>query len=165
MRHSHGLKTRATSMVTAYIAFGSNLGDREAHIRAALAKIGRTPGVRVSAISSFLENPAVGMGENAPAFLNGVIAVETTMEPRALLDRLLHIERDLGRERSDKWSPRTIDLDLLLHGDRVIDEEGLTIPHPRMHERRFVLAPLAEIAPDALHPILRRSMRDLLDNQ
>jgi len=150
--------------MTAYIAFGSNLGNREAHVRAALAKIGRTPGVRMTAISSFLENPAVGMGDSAPAFLNGVAAIETTLEPRALLDRLLHIERELGRERSDKWSPRTIDLDLLLYGDRVIDEEGLSIPHPRMHERRFVLAPLAEIAPDLLHPTLHRSMRNLLSD-
>lgn len=146
----------------AYIALGANLGDRAGNIARALERLKDSPGIRVRKVSTMLENPAVGGPPDAPPFLNGVAEIETTLPARELLGILLRIERDLGRERHRKWDPRTIDLDLLLYGDRVIDEPELTIPHPRMHERRFVLSPLVEIAPNALHPLLRRTFAQLL---
>src|SRR3954466_772572 len=120
---------------TAFVALGANLGDREANIRRAVELLGETEGIAVAQVSSLLENPAIGGPEDSPAFLNGVAKVETTLDPRALLDRLLQIEKELGRERRDRWEPRPIDLDLLLYGDRTVNEDNLTIPHPRMHER------------------------------
>ena len=148
---------------TAYIALGANLGDRQENLHAALEHLNATAGVRVTRVSSFLENPAVGGPAGSPPFLNAAAELETTLDPRALLGRLLQIERELGRERRQKWGPRTIDLDLLLYGDRVIDEPDLKVPHPLMHERRFVLHPLAEIAPGAVHPVLSLRVDALLD--
>ena len=148
--------------IPAYVAFGANLGDRAATIGQALDQLGAHPQIEVIKVSSLLENPAVGGPPDSPAFLNGVAEVSTTLSPRELLQTLLAIERRLGRERHRKWDPRTIDLDLLAYGDRVIDEPELRVPHPRMHEREFVLAPLAEIAPDAVHPRLMQSFTQLL---
>lgn len=137
-----------TQPVTAYIALGANLGDRAANIRAACDALDGTPGTRLIAASSLMENPAVGLGADAPPFLNGVAAVETLLEPHALLDRLLEIERTLGRDRRDATpQSRPIDLDLLLYGDLVLNTPTLTLPHPRMRERPFVMQPLREIAP------------------
>jgi 2-amino-4-hydroxy-6-hydroxymethyldihydropteridine diphosphokinase len=133
-------------MTRAYVGLGANLGDREATIRAAVAAL---PGVL--AVSSLRETEPVGVTDQ-PRFLNGVAALETELSARDLLDTLLALERRLGRERRERWGPRTIDLDLLLFGQEAIDEPGLTVPHPRLHERRFALEPLAEIAPDALIP-------------
>jgi 2-amino-4-hydroxy-6-hydroxymethyldihydropteridine diphosphokinase len=147
----------------AFIAVGANLGDRAATIRAALNALGRTKGIRVVLVSRLIENPAVGGPAGAPLFLNGAAELWTTLDPHALLATLLDIERGLGRERRQKWAPRTIDLDLLLYDDRVIRSEDLTVPHPLMHERDFVLTPLAEIAPDVVHPILRKTIRALCD--
>jgi 2-amino-4-hydroxy-6-hydroxymethyldihydropteridine diphosphokinase len=130
----------------AYIGLGSNLGDREGSIRAAAALIDAR---RLSAI---VETEPWG-NEHQPKFLNAVAEVETELEPRQLLDQLLEVERQLGRERDGThWGPRAIDLDLLLHGQRTLDEPGLTVPHPYLHERLFVLEPLAELAPDAVVP-------------
>jgi 2-amino-4-hydroxy-6-hydroxymethyldihydropteridine diphosphokinase len=148
--------------VIAYIALGANLGDRRANIERAIDLLRATAGIRVRKVSSLLENDAVGGPTNSPAFLNAAVEVDTTTSPRELLTRLLAIERELGRERREKWGPRPIDLDLLLFGGQVIDEPDLKVPHPLMHERRFVLAPLAEIAPQALHPTLGKAVRDLL---
>jgi 2-amino-4-hydroxy-6-hydroxymethyldihydropteridine diphosphokinase len=145
----------------AFIAVGANLGDREATIRAALDALGRTPGIEVIRTSSLMENPAVGGPEGSPPFLNGAAALATSLQPRELLARLLEIERSLGRERHQKWAPRTIDLDLLLYDDLVLRADELTIPHPLMHERDFVLLPLAEIAADVVHPRLRTSIGEL----
>ncbi len=148
--------------VTAYIALGANLGDRRANIEAAIEKLKDTPGIESLRPSSLFENPAVGGPEDSPAFLNAVVELTTTLDPEALLDRLLQIERELGRERREKWGPRLIDLDLLLYGEQVIHTDHLTVPHPLMHQRRFVLEPLAELNPHLLHPVLKRSAADLL---
>jgi len=130
----------------AYVGVGANLGDREATIRAALAAL---PGV--VAVSELRETAPVGVVDQPP-FLNGAAALETELSPRELLDALLEVERRLGRERRERWGPRTIDLDLLLHGDDVVDEPGLTVPHPRLHERRFALEPLLDLDPDLVVP-------------
>jgi 2-amino-4-hydroxy-6-hydroxymethyldihydropteridine diphosphokinase len=125
----------------AYIGLGSNLGDRESMITRAADLIG------AARLSTIRETEPWGFADQ-PRFLNAVAEVDTALEPRVLLDRLLAVERELGRERDDRrWGPRTIDLDLLLYGDRVVDEPGLTVPHPRLLERAFALEPLAELAP------------------
>ncbi|MCU1464832.1 MAG: 2-amino-4-hydroxy-6-hydroxymethyldihydropteridine pyrophosphokinae [Actinomycetia bacterium] len=149
--------------VIAYIAIGANEGDRRANIHLAIAKIEATEGVRVSKVSSLLDNPAIGGPKSSGDFLNAVVEVHTTLPARFLLARLLEVERELGRIRREKWGPRVIDLDLILYGQEVIAEEGLHVPHPLMHTRKFVLHPLAEIAPDARHPVLKMSARELLD--
>jgi len=131
----------------AYLGLGSNLGDREALLRAAIAALDATPGVRVTSISSLYETPPWGPVPQGP-YLNACVALDTTLSPRELLTLCLAIERDHGRERAIRWGPRTLDMDVLLYGDESIDEEGLIVPHPRMAERAFVLVPLAEIAPD-----------------
>ncbi len=133
-------------MTRAYIGVGANLGDREATIRAAL---GALPGV--VGVSQLRETDPVGVVDQPP-FLNGAVALETELSPRELLDALLAVERELGRERRERWGPRTIDLDLLLYGDETIDEPGLTVPHPRLHERRFALEPLLDLDPDLAIP-------------
>ena len=133
-------------MTRAYIGVGANLGDREATIRDALAAL---PGV--VGVSQLRETDPVGVVDQPP-FLNGAVALETELAPRELLDALLAVERELGRERRERWGPRTIDLDLLLYGDETIDEPGLTVPHPRLHERRFALEPLLDLDPDVAIP-------------
>lgn len=145
----------------AFIAVGANLGDREGTIRAALSALDVTPGIRVVRVSPLLENPAVGGPEGAPPFLNGAAELATTLSPHDLLARLLEIERTLGRQRRQKWAPRTIDLDLLLYGEQVVNTPDLKVPHPLMHERDFVLTPLAAIAPDVVHPVLHVSVSEL----
>jgi 2-amino-4-hydroxy-6-hydroxymethyldihydropteridine diphosphokinase len=130
----------------AYVGLGANLGNREGSIRRAADLLG------VVRLSTIRETEPWGYVDQ-PAFLNAVAELETELAPRALLDRLLEVERELGRTREGpRWGPRTIDLDLLLYGDLRLDEPGLTVPHPRLHERLFVLEPLAELAPDAAVP-------------
>jgi 2-amino-4-hydroxy-6-hydroxymethyldihydropteridine diphosphokinase len=134
----------------AYVGVGANLGDREATIRAAIEAL-----PDVVAVSALRETEPFGV-TGQPPYLNGAVALETELAPRELLDRLLEIERSLGRERREpghvRWAPRTIDLDLLVYGDATVDEPGLTVPHPRLHERRFVLEPLAELDPGLVVP-------------
>ena len=145
-----------------YLGLGSNLGDRQANLEAALARLADLG--TVTARSSFYETEPMEVPAQ-PWFLNAALALETELMPRQLLARLLDIERSLGRKRiaTQSKGPRTIDLDILLFGTSVVDTAGLTIPHPAMHLRRFVLEPLAEIAPDARHPVFKRSIRELRD--
>jgi 2-amino-4-hydroxy-6-hydroxymethyldihydropteridine diphosphokinase len=136
----------------AYVGLGANLGDRAATIRAAVEHLRREPGVTVVAVSSVRETDPVGLLDQ-PRFLNAAAALETELSPRELLDRLLGIERRLGRTREGpRFGPRTIDLDLLLYGDEQIEEPGLQVPHPRLHERLFALEPLLELDPALVVP-------------
>jgi 2-amino-4-hydroxy-6-hydroxymethyldihydropteridine diphosphokinase len=136
----------------AYVGLGANLGDRDSSLRRALELLAADPALELVAVSAFRETDPVGVLEQ-PRFLNAVAAVETALPPRGLLDRLLAIEAELGRSRTgERFGPRTIDLDLLLHGEAVVDEPGLAVPHPRLHERRFALEPLAELDPHLVVP-------------
>ncbi|HKO21408.1 MAG TPA: 2-amino-4-hydroxy-6-hydroxymethyldihydropteridine diphosphokinase [Candidatus Eisenbacteria bacterium] len=145
----------------AYVGLGSNLGEREATLREALARLGELDGIEVTAISSFRETDPVG-NVDQPRFVNAAAALETSLGPRELLDSLLEVERILGRDRSreERWGPRTIDLDLLLYGGETVDEPGLEVPHPRLAERAFVLEPLLELDPGLRLP-QGRALRDL----
>lgn len=130
----------------AYVGLGSNLGDREHTLRAAIDRLSATPRVEVVAVSSLRETDPVGPVTEQPRFLNGAVLLETSLTPRELLDRLHRIEAELGRKREGpSGGPRTLDLDLLLYGDETVDEPGLQVPHPRLHERAFVLEPLEEL--------------------
>jgi 2-amino-4-hydroxy-6-hydroxymethyldihydropteridine diphosphokinase len=136
----------------AYVGLGANLGDRLATLRRALEVLRATAGIDVARVSAFRETAPVGFTDQ-PDFLNGAVALDTELAPRALLQRLLEIERELGRTRTGpRFGPRTIDLDLLLYGEVELDEPGLTVPHPRLHERRFALEPLAELEPALVVP-------------
>lgn len=139
----------------AYVGLGANLGERRRTIESAVASLRRAEGIEVVLVSRLIETSPVGPVEQ-PAFLNGVVKLRTTRPARDLLEVCLSIERAHGRnrEREQRWGPRVLDLDLLLFGDLAIDEPGLHVPHPRLHERGFVLVPLSEIAPQARHPRL-----------
>jgi len=143
------------------VGLGSNLGEREATLWKALEGLGATEGIEVVAVSSFRETDPVGVVDQ-PRFVNAAVALETSLRPRELLERLLDVERSLGRDRAveERWGPRTLDLDLLLYGGETIDEPGLEVPHPRLAERAFVLEPLLELDPDLRLPD-GRPLRDL----
>lgn len=145
----------------AYLGLGTNLGDRLVNLRAALAALPQT--VRVGRVSQVYETEPWGYLDQ-PKFLNLVAAVETNLAPLDLLAVVKEIEQRLGRKQTFRYGPRQIDIDILLYGDRVISEPGLEIPHPRLVERAFVLVPLAELAPDRIHPQISRSMSDLLQD-
>ncbi len=129
------------------LGLGSNVGDREGNIRAAVAKLAAWPGLAVTRVSSLYETAPVGYTDQ-PDFLNAVACVETSLSPQELLTACLAVEKDLGRERKVRWGPRTIDIDVLLYDEVTLATPELTLPHPRLHERAFVLVPLAELAPD-----------------
>ena len=148
-------------MSLVFLALGTNLGDRLANLRAALDALRATPGIRILAQSPIYETPAWGY-EDQPAFLNMVVQAETDLEPRPLLTRLKEIERDLGRMPTFHWGPRLIDIDILFYGNLTLDTPELVIPHPRLHERAFVLVPLADLAPELLHPVLHQTVSQLL---
>ena len=139
-------------MTRAYVGLGANLGDRERTLRAAVDALAVVDGVEVVSVSLLRDTEPVGVGQQ-PLYLNGAAELETTLTARELLDRLLAVEERFGRVRiPGEHGPRTLDLDLLLYGDQMIEEPGLTVPHPRLHERRFVLEPLAELAPGLVVP-------------
>ena len=147
-------------MVTAYLGLGANLGEREANIKKALAELVGTGACRITRVSSIYETDPVGI-EEQPDFLNAVAEIETELEPLELLYAIRSVERSIGREKTFKWGPRFIDIDILLYGDTCLTEESLEIPHPEMHHRAFVLMPLAEIAPMAKHPKLELTARQM----
>lgn len=138
-------------MPSAFIGIGANLGERERSIQDALRLLEAHAGIDVVAVSKIRETDPVGVVDQ-PRFLNAVAKVQTTLSPRVLLDRLLGIERELGRVRVERYGPRTIDLDLLVYGDEVVDEPGLRVPHARLHERKFVLEPLNDLDPGLVVP-------------
>ena len=152
-------------MTRAYVGLGANLGERELTIHRAVELLGAMPGIEVVAVSRLRETDPVGY-EDQPRFLNGAAALDTELSPRELLDRLLAVERELGRVRGDgpRFGPRAIDLDLLLFGREVVEEDGLAVPHPRLAERRFALEPLHELDPGLTLPD-GRAVRDLLASQ
>jgi 2-amino-4-hydroxy-6-hydroxymethyldihydropteridine diphosphokinase len=145
--------------VNVAIALGSNLGDRERHLRSAIEAL--RPSIRNLTLSTFHETAPVGVGDQ-PSFLNAAAVGETPLSARALLDLLLSTEHAFGRERPFAGAPRTLDLDLILYGSETIDEPGLIVPHPRFRERRFVLEPLAEVAAGWKDPVTGRTVEELL---
>lgn len=148
-------------MNTAYLLIGGNLGDRAAYLQTALKRIEETCGA-ISHYSSIYETAAWG-NTDQPSFFNQAVVLSTTLSPAALMDQLLAIELEMGRIRTQKYGPRTIDLDILMIDKLVVDSEKLTIPHPQMHNRRFALLPLAEIAPTLYHPNMGLTVAELLD--
>jgi 2-amino-4-hydroxy-6-hydroxymethyldihydropteridine diphosphokinase len=157
-----GAARRKVMEKTVYLGLGSNQGDRRALIEDAVARLGKLG--KVQARSSLYETEPVEMA-GQPWFLNCALALETDLMPKQLLTAVLRIEQEMGRRRAAgaRKGPRTIDIDILLFAASVVETAGLTIPHPALHQRRFVLEPLAEIAPEARHPVLQRSIRELRD--
>jgi 2-amino-4-hydroxy-6-hydroxymethyldihydropteridine diphosphokinase len=149
--------------VVAYIGLGSNLGNRQEYLDRAIQAFQDHADLSVRQVSSYYETDPEGGPPGQPNFINAVAEIETDLEPQELMDQLLDIERELGRVRREKYDPRTIDLDLLLYDDSIVDEPDLKIPHPRMHERGFVLEPMAEIGPNVVHPVLGDTMAELWD--
>ena len=143
-----------------YLSLGSNVGDRAANLKTAIERLGKLG--KVMSVSSFYETEPVEFAAQ-PWFLNCVVELDTEKMPKQLLVAILEIEKEMGRRRVLKKGPRTLDIDILLFGNSIVKMTGLTIPHPAMHERRFVLEPLAEIAPEARHPVLNRTVRELRD--
>jgi 2-amino-4-hydroxy-6-hydroxymethyldihydropteridine diphosphokinase len=138
-------------MAKAYVGLGANLGPKEVTLLRAVDLIAAEDGIEVLELSELRETAPVGVVDQ-PEFLNGALALETSLAPRELLDVLLRVEQELGRVRGERWGPRTIDLDLLVYGDETVDEPGLRVPHPRLHERRFALEPLADLEPELQIP-------------
>src|SRR5438270_3453353 len=145
-----------------YLSLGSNLGDREKHLCEAISRLGELGVIRK--VSAYYETQPVEVQTEQPWFLNCALAIETELMPLAFLGRMLAVEQSMGRIRTEPKGPRTIDLDIIFFGDDILDTPELTVPHPAMHQRRFVLGPLAEIAPTVVHPVLRRTVREMLDS-
>lgn len=146
-----------------YIGIGSNVGNREENCRVALTEIRELPGCIIAAASEWYLTRPVGV-EDQEWYVNGVVALDTSDSARSLLGKLRAIEEKMGRVRKVRWEPRVIDLDILLFGDQIINAQDLTVPHPRMHERRFVLLPLTRLAPRLVHPALGSTVAELLED-
>lgn len=144
-----------------YIGVGSNLGDKLDNCRKAIDRVGKISGCRLTSQSDFFRTSPVGV-EGHGWYVNSVFSIEADITAYRLLKSLLAVEMDLGRERKKKWDPRTIDLDILLYGQTVMDEKELTIPHPYMHLRKFVLLPMSQLIPDMVHPVLGKTIAELL---
>ncbi|MCR2042945.1 2-amino-4-hydroxy-6-hydroxymethyldihydropteridine diphosphokinase [Anaerosalibacter massiliensis] len=149
-------------MNTVYISFGSNIGYREKAIEDALYLINQN-GMKITRMSNIFETEPYGYTKQ-PIFLNGVVEVETELSCRNVLERLLYIEKKIGRVRKFKWSPRIIDLDIIFFNDALYNEEDLKVPHPDMQNRDFVLKPLCDICPDFIHPVFKKTIKELLDD-
>jgi 2-amino-4-hydroxy-6-hydroxymethyldihydropteridine diphosphokinase len=145
-----------------YLSLGSNLGDREKYLREAVSRLGELGVIRQ--VSAFYETQPVEVRGEQPWFLNCALAMETELTPLVFLSQMLAVEQSMGRIRREPKGPRTIDIDIVFFANDVLDTPELTVPHPAMHQRRFVLEPLAEIAPALVHPVLQRTVRDLLDS-
>jgi len=145
-----------------YLSLGSNLGDSERYLREAISRLQELGVIRQ--VSAFYETQPVEVHGEQPWFLNCALAMETELMPLEFLRRMLAVEQSMGRIRTEPKGPRTIDIDILLFGNDVLDTPELTVPHPAMHQRRFVLEPLAEIAPSVMHPVFKRTIRELLDS-
>jgi 2-amino-4-hydroxy-6-hydroxymethyldihydropteridine diphosphokinase len=157
------LKKR-TGPVTVYLGLGSNVGDREEYIEQSVFLLEKNPSITVTRRSTNYETEAEGGGDQPP-FINAAVEIKTTLTPHKLLEICQEIESALGRERELEWGPRTIDIDILLFGGQIISDDKLQIPHPLMHERLFVLKPLREIAPNAIHPVLEKTVESLFDEK
>lgn len=147
-------------MTDVFLGLGSNVGDRENQLKKAIRLLDEQPGIKVVKVSSFYETEPVGYVDQ-PDFLNLCVEIQTELSPKAVLESGLAIEQQLHRVRKERWGPRTLDIDILLYGDQIIEEEDLTIPHPRMTERAFVLIPLQEIAPNKVEPRTQTKIKDI----
>jgi len=156
-------KLTTTPQKTSAIALGSNLGDSQVTLEAALKTLDQTSGIRVKTYSSWYVTAPIGGPAEQPSYLNGCALLEVEQTPQELLQTLLAIEDQFGRVRQERWGPRTLDLDLLLFEDLILDTPHLQIPHPRMTQRAFVLVPLAEIAPDWIEPVSREAISQLVE--
>lgn len=161
---SKAQKNKKPGLNFAYIGLGSNVGDREEYIDQAIFLLKKVPDIRVVKVSSSFETEAEGVADQPP-FINAAAKIETKLDPYRLLKELQRIEDTLGRDREIEWGPRTIDLDILLYEDQIISDDKLTVPHPLLHERLFALAPLSEIAPDVIHPVLELTISDIYNER
>jgi 2-amino-4-hydroxy-6-hydroxymethyldihydropteridine diphosphokinase len=157
----YSVSSQHSSTIISYIALGSNLGDRLEHLRSGAQLLEVHQGIRITGKSRIFETEPVGGPDNQGAYLNAVVRLESQFTARHLLDVLLETELQRGRVRSERWGPRTLDLDLLIHGLEEIDEPGLIVPHPRLHERAFVLEPLGDLAPELEVPGLGETVQAL----
>ena len=150
-------------MLTAYLGLGSNKGERISYIQKAIAEIKKIPGIVVLKFSGIYETEPWGV-ENQPDYLNSVLEIKTGLDAEILLKELKDIEKRIGRIQSAKWSEREIDIDLLFYGNEIIEKDFMTVPHPQIEKRKFVLIPMNEIAPDFIHPLLKEKISELLIN-